>query len=241
MSRSHHLQCRVALRGPAQVPLSHWLFRMHGAPEGWVPRDLPLRQIPPSQLREAHCRLNRQCDPSAILAKLEVASSITRPPARTRRCIMSPSSSRRSFSFAVSTGLRSEPAHPLPCNSTEGNGASREGESPRNLDTSVIERSSDGVRVTEASSYPLYGCNAAILQCGPVPPGTVCRLCRQHAPGARPAHLTDHGGRSPGPPGIAERRPTGLPSRPAVENERSGEPPRRGRDTPRGEVGSTRA
>src|SRR5262245_47978676 len=53
--------------------------------------------------------------------------------------------------------IRSEPAHPLPCNSTEGNGASREGESPRNLDTSVIERSSDGVRVTEASSYPLYG------------------------------------------------------------------------------------
>src|SRR5262249_52880684 len=157
-SPSHHyLQCLVAPRGPAQVPLSHWLFRMHGAPEGWVPRLLALRQIPPSQLREAHCRLNRQCDPSAILAKLEVASSITRPPARTRRCIMSPSSSRRSFSFAVSTGLRSEPAHPLPCNSTEGNGASREGESPRNLDTSVIERSSDGVRVTEASSYPLYG------------------------------------------------------------------------------------
>ena len=43
-----HLQCLVALRGPAQTPLLHWLFRMHGAPEGCT-RARPLRQIPPWQ------------------------------------------------------------------------------------------------------------------------------------------------------------------------------------------------
>ena len=88
-----YLQCLVARRGPSQTPLSHWLLRIHGEPEGCGLPARPLRQIPPSQFREAHCRLNRQCDPSAILAKLEVTSSITKPPARTRRCIMSPSSS----------------------------------------------------------------------------------------------------------------------------------------------------
>jgi len=131
---------------------------MHGAPEGCtlfrLPRGCtvfpPLRQIPPSQRREAHCRLNRQCEPSAILdAKVDVASSITRLPARTRRCIMSPSSS----SFACPCRLRRltlrdacsrrgrcpgstltrrlrdrhrglDLAHAWPCNSTEGSGAS---------------------------------------------------------------------------------------------------------------------
>ena len=43
-----HLQCLVPLRGPAQTPLLHWLFRMHGAPEGCT-RAGPLRQIPPWQ------------------------------------------------------------------------------------------------------------------------------------------------------------------------------------------------
>ncbi len=45
---SGHLQCLVARRDPEQVPLVHWLFRVHGAPEGCV-RVRPLRQIAPWQ------------------------------------------------------------------------------------------------------------------------------------------------------------------------------------------------
>ena len=109
--REHHLQCLVPLRGPAQTLLLHWLFRMHGDPLGCT-RDLPLRQIPPWQYRDAHSRFFRQWEPSAFrTAKLGAASSITRPPARTRRCTIIPSFSPF-VCLAVTAGLRTEQATP---------------------------------------------------------------------------------------------------------------------------------
>ena len=87
LRRHVHLQ-RLAPVRPEHLPLAHWLFRVHRAPERslrvvrlGLPRHTPRWQIP-----EAHCRLDQQRAPDGALAMLGVASSTIRPAPRMRRC-----------------------------------------------------------------------------------------------------------------------------------------------------------